>query len=229
MDVISRKDAKARGLTLYFTGARCKRGHISARYVSSFRCIDCGREIVRQRYRSLYVATRRDIRRTRKSYRDEWGRANRDREKMYRERQKQKNPDYFKAHYAKTAEARKGESREWYKANAEYALQRQKAYAAKRLADNPDFIRALERKSSSKRRAIEKQVFVEAVDPSIVFDRDKGICGICRGLVERNGRWEIDHVIPISKGGPHSYANVQLSHPSCNRAKGARLPSEIAS
>jgi len=27
----------------------------------------------------------------------------------------------------------------------------------------------------------------------------------------------------VPKGGPHSYANVQLAHPACNIRKGSRL------
>ena len=33
----------------------------------------------------------------------------------------------------------------------------------------------------------------------------------------------IDHVIPLSKGGTHSWDNVKLAHFSCNSAKGASL------
>jgi len=31
----------------------------------------------------------------------------------------------------------------------------------------------------------------------------------------------------LNRGGDHSYANVQLAHPSCNVAKGDRLPEEL--
>lgn len=32
----------------------------------------------------------------------------------------------------------------------------------------------------------------------------------------------LDHVIPMSKGGAHSYANTQLAHWLCNVTKGNR-------
>lgn len=73
------------------------------------------------------------------------------------------------------------------------------------------------------RRARKNAVFVEVVDPRVVFDRDKGICGICLTAVDPASAWEVDHVMPISKGGAHSYANVQLSHRRCNRVKHARI------
>lgn len=142
----------------------------------------------------------------------------------YRRKFKEQDPDYFKRHYAANRERKKRQSQEWYRENAEYALGRQKAYASKRLVENPDHVRAIGRKHAQSRRAIKKQVFVENVDPRVVFKRDKGICGICLKTVDPTSKWEVDHKIPISKGGAHSYANVQLSHRKCNRAKWANLP-----
>jgi 5-methylcytosine-specific restriction endonuclease McrA len=40
--------------------------------------------------------------------------------------------------------------------------------------------------------------------------------------VDVNSKWHVDHIVPISKGGPHSYLNVQLAHAKCNRTKGAK-------
>lgn len=129
------------------------------------------------------------------------------------------NPDYFKRHYQKNRDRKKAEANAWYHANKERALKAQKLYNA----INREKLRPSGRKSAQKRRAIKKQVFVEAVDPIVVFKRDNGICGICRRKVLPSGAWEIDHVIPISKGGEHSYANVQLSHRVCNRSKWAHV------
>ena len=59
--------------------------------------------------------------------------------------------------------------------------------------------------------------------------RDQGTCGICGGLVlDRPGRFQPspDHVIPVSRGGPHSIENLQLSHLYCNRRKHDRLAAE---
>lgn len=38
---VSRQEAIALGLKHYFTGKSCKRGHVSARYVSSYECLEC--------------------------------------------------------------------------------------------------------------------------------------------------------------------------------------------
>lgn len=41
MDIIRRKDAIAQGLSHYYTGKPCKRGHISARVASTRNCAEC--------------------------------------------------------------------------------------------------------------------------------------------------------------------------------------------
>jgi len=51
-----------------------------------------------------------------------------------------------------------------------------------------------------------------------VYRRDHGRCGLCGRFVARSA-FEVDHVRPLAKGGEHSYANVQVSHPLCNRRK----------
>lgn len=43
MEIISRKDAASKGLKHYFTGKKCKYGHIAKRYVSAKKCILCGK------------------------------------------------------------------------------------------------------------------------------------------------------------------------------------------
>lgn len=73
------------------------------------------------------------------------------------------------------------------------------------------------------RRARKKGQFVERVSRSVVWNRDGGICHVC-GLIANPDGWELDHVVPISRGGEHSYANTAVSHPKCNHLKGDRQP-----
>lgn len=66
------------------------------------------------------------------------------------------------------------------------------------------------------------------VDPIAVFDRDGWRCHICgrktpkgkRGTFEPEAP-ELDHIIPLSVGGAHSYENTACSCRACNMAKGA--------
>jgi 5-methylcytosine-specific restriction endonuclease McrA len=68
------------------------------------------------------------------------------------------------------------------------------------------------------RRARLRDQFVEDVDAFVVYDRDGGVCGICGDPVSREG-FHVDHINPLALGGEHSYANVQVAHPSCNSRK----------
>jgi hypothetical protein len=140
-----------------------------------------------------------------------------------RRKYKEQDPGFWRRHYAANRERIKQARRDWFKANRDRALATAKAYATA----NPDLIRVIGRKSRQTRRARLKELFVEAVDALVIFDRDKGICGICKLSVERDSDWHVDHVVPLAKGGEHSYANTQLAHGSCNRAKGARSPPQL--
>ena len=91
------------------------------------------------------------------------------------------------------------------------------------MRKHPEHARALRLKQDAKRRAVERECFVEAVDHRVVFERDKGVCGICKEPVDPMSKWEVDHIVPILRGGLHSYANVQLAHARCNRSKGSKV------
>ena len=43
MEIISREEARAKGLKRYFTGEPCVHGHVCERYVSSDACVECER------------------------------------------------------------------------------------------------------------------------------------------------------------------------------------------
>jgi hypothetical protein len=65
-------------------------------------------------------------------------------------------------------------------------------------------------------------VIKEHIAPLIVLERDDGVCAICGDDVDPF-HFTIDHVIPLSAGGEHSYENVQLAHRDCNTRKGATV------
>lgn len=79
----------------------------------------------------------------------------------------------------------------------------------------------MRRSYENARRARKSGNFVENVDLATLWERDGGICHICKQPAER-WNWHMDHVVPISRGGEHSYANTAVSHPGCNLRKGDR-------
>jgi len=60
----------------------------------------------------------------------------------------------------------------------------------------------------------------------LLFDRDRGICHICEEAVEITDA-QMDHVIPLSRGGSHDPMNVKLAHGRCNARKRDKLLSEL--
>jgi 5-methylcytosine-specific restriction endonuclease McrA len=130
-----------------------------------------------------------------------------------------KEAAYNAEHRAEAAAYRAEHRAEIAAYNAAYGAEHREqkaAYAAVWRAEHPE--RALT--GYAIRRGA---IIVEIVDPRVLFERDAGICHICSRPVDPD-RWDTDHVIPLSAGGEHSYANTAVSHPSCNQSKGSRTP-----
>jgi len=85
--------------------------------------------------------------------------------------------------------------------------------------------------ASSKRRAHKKNNGPhDYIVPRRVYKRDGFQCQLCgwtfkAGVVHPHPRSPtIDHVVPLSRGGLHTYDNVQAACLVCNSSKGARKP-----
>jgi len=83
------------------------------------------------------------------------------------------------------------------------------------------------RGNSHVKRARYFGVDYQAVDPIRVFVRDGWRCQLCHKKLKRIDRGttkdaapELDHIIPLSKGGEHSYRNTQCVCRKCNSDKG---------
>lgn len=82
-----------------------------------------------------------------------------------------------------------------------------------------------------KRRALERGATIaDPINPDFILDRDKYQCYICgiktpkklRGTYKDNAP-EIDHIIPLSKGGLHIESNLRCSCRKCNGLKSDRI------
>jgi 5-methylcytosine-specific restriction endonuclease McrA len=100
-------------------------------------------------------------------------------------------------------------------------------YGASREAfKQTDAYRAAKRKAKAKRRAIERGLEAHSIDPIRVFERDGWRCHMCnkklnpidRGTIKPLAP-ELDHIVPISKGGKHIWSNVACSCRLCNSTK----------
>lgn len=85
------------------------------------------------------------------------------------------------------------------------------------------------RANYQKRRALKRLLPAENVISRTVFERDGWMCGICSGPVDASLAWpdpyspSLDHVVPLARGGHHTYQNTQLAHLRCNVSKGDRV------
>jgi 5-methylcytosine-specific restriction endonuclease McrA len=82
---------------------------------------------------------------------------------------------------------------------------------------------------NAERRARERNAVVG--DPFTrlqVLDRDGWICQLCLTPIDwtltGRGRFApaVDHIVPLNKGGTHSFDNVWAAHSGCNASKGDR-------
>ncbi len=76
-----------------------------------------------------------------------------------------------------------------------------------------DFIGTDKEKSKSGRSPISLKLRMA------VFKRDKFVCQYC-GACGPNVELEIDHVLPVSRGGTDEISNLKTSCFNCNRGKG---------
>lgn len=99
------------------------------------------------------------------------------------------------------------------------------ADAAKRAA------KVRERKRSggtARQRAKRMGAYCERFDPIKVLERDRWRCQLCRRKTPMELRGtcapnapELDHIVALALGGPHTMANCQCLCRACNLAKGA--------
>jgi 5-methylcytosine-specific restriction endonuclease McrA len=120
--------------------------------------------------------------------------------------------------------------KDYIKKNPYISRRKQKKYWAK----NPEKAEAFNRK---RRARVNKVEHIPYTKDEVLkkYGTDCHICGITIDLnaPRKAGKkgWEhglhLDHLIPISKGGPDTIENVRPAHGMCNLSKGARGESNV--
>ena len=106
----------------------------------------------------------------------------------------------------RTRERRRAQFREWEKRN-------------------PEKVSLRDRRSKARRRVI-----IGTPDPlnyERILDEHGMTCHLCGDEIASLADLHFDHVIPLARGGAHSYENVRPSHKRCNLRKGTKLMSEL--
>lgn len=116
--------------------------------------------------------------------------------------QRSRDPDYRRQVWAR-----------YYAANREDLIARVLEYQRQ----NPEKKRA----ADAKRYALTRgAIGAESFTLDEIYERDHGVCHLCHKRVSRD-KASMDHLIPVSLGGPHTRANVSLACRSCNSSKKA--------
>jgi hypothetical protein len=148
--IISYREAKAKGLKRYFTGKKCKHGHLAERFVINCGCCEC--TLVRT---DAWIEE--NIETKRACFRD-WQRRN----KKYQAGWVKKNPD-----------KRRKTARNWYVKNTESSIERSLRW----FKNNPEKRRAIVRNRTARRKnALGKHTAEEVLE---MLKRQKWKCAAC--------------------------------------------------
>jgi hypothetical protein len=196
---MTRAEAKASGLTRYFTGKPCGREHISERLTSSGACIECS-TLKKSEWKIANPEYEKDKSR-------EFREKKPDKAKEYAKRYYEKNKENLKPTRAKWNEANKGKSgdytKKWNEENPEKRAISVRKCRVKRMS-RPE-CRINERMSAGMRGTLDSGVSksraswqalagytVEQLKTHLERQFTKGMNW------SNMGEWHIDHILPLS-------------------------------
>jgi hypothetical protein len=132
--------------------------------------------------------------------------------KKWREKNPEKKAALEKAWRQRNKEYVNSVSRKWQKNNPDKV----KEMIQNRIKKDQDSWLSKKRMASSKRRALLKN----QLHPEHNFEIEKVLTHQCKRLYKRFGvRFEVDHIIPLDKGGWHHHLNLHVIPMALNRRK----------
>lgn len=242
MEIISRADARALGALYYNIGSPCARGHISARYVSTGACKACQAEDAKKnsKLRQQSPACRKIDAQKRKALYDKNAEERRRRSREWSANHPRSEEERIvdnlrrKRHYYENIERAKEAGRswrlknrvkkrkvdaQWQRDNPERVKERNKRWQEK----NRDAVRSFTRNYRAKKRAAAGVHTGE--DIKRLFADQGGLCACGCGVSIIPG-YDVDHIIPVSRGGDNWPSNLQLLTPTCNKSKNDKTMDE---
>lgn len=134
---------------------------------------------------------------------------------------RRENPDKVKSNWkgyqAENQDHLSAKNSKWRSENKDAITEYQRKYRQ----EHPE----KKRESEQRRRATLAGVPTDNVKLEKVLARDGNICYLCGG---ETAKPTLDHVIPLSRGGSHTYDNIRIACGSCNSRKKDRLVAEGA-
>jgi len=159
--------------------------------------------------------------------RGKWGRA---------ERCKICKKQLDAGHYEKNSDTIKAREAKYRKENPEKVkisqhnkyMKRQAEIIANNKAwvkENREKVRGYKRRHQAQYEGLKKEKDLSPDYPTVIA-RDGMFCYLC-GEEIVDGKYHVDHIIPITKGGYHAEFNLSVAHDTCNISKQNKLPEEL--
>lgn len=215
-EVISRAEARAKGLKRYFTGKPCCRSHLAERVTNNKMCVECHRYYQRGYYKKNVESEKA---RTRATYKKDPERGiayQRD----YREKNPEKIRDMGRTYYEKNSDKIRTRNQSYYERNSE----KLKALCLEWARLNPLKKRTYSSNRSARKRAAGGAHTDQDILEILKLQRHK--CAYCRsGLKDK---YHVDHIWPVIRGGTNDRRNLQVLCRPCNLKKHASDPMDFA-
>lgn len=151
------------------------------------------------------------------------------RQQANRARWEDRNPtykaDYNRAYYQANGDRLRAASQQYYAANREDRRQYRRDY----YLANRELIIAAQQIHTRRRLALKKSAPGEGLTLEhweIILELSDGKCSYCRKILTKETRIEIEHVIPLSRGGWDDPSNIVPACRTCNSSKHDKTAAE---
>lgn len=185
----------------------------------------------RKAYNAAYYASHREELQT---YQREYRRANLEEVREHHKAYDQAHKEHIASYQKQYRETHREQWAAYREARRERVKQYGEEYKERVAAQTARYYqehRAEAFAKAARRRALKRGVTIgdaEAIKDVYRRAREnkKVRCYLCGKLIPIGSR-NVDHIVPLAKGGAHTASNLAIAHERCNKSKNDKHPNEI--